>query len=303
MRILLPVAAPISYNPAFYLEKAFGRLGHTAKVITQSELYECSPADADLFVGVDSGGPLNIPTDIRHRTCMWFIDSRRNCNPELRTPDDDTVAIDLLNGGGTVFQAQMPDVSRLLRKAPPNTHVRIGYLPLAADPNVWSPHHVEKRWPAVFVGNCYDATRLGTLNKLSEDGWLYWPGIEGALMEEGAAAYSEGISGLNIPSFWGEPTCYDVNMRVFEILACGIPLITNNLSELPMLGITRKVALTYTQLDEIPSLIRLVIQEDLRGRMGEAARELILQQHTYKHRANSILDRVQSMLSRAIVER
>lgn len=312
MRIRLPVAAPVRYNPAYYLEKSFRVMGHDARVIDQTDLYEHKPEDADLFVAVDSGGPLNIPANLMHKTMFWFIDSRRNSDPAVRTPDDDTVARELLEEGGFIFQAQRQDSERLQGKIPQSLHKRVMWLPLAADPDVWTDEPQDDggahaSWMLTFVGNCFDPERHTILHTLMDEGYLIWPGIEGAIMEHGAAQYRFAAFGLNVPSWLGTPLCYDVNMRVFEVLSCGRPLITNALPDLKPLGILEgEHVFTYptpTGQQEPGEAARNVIRDvkeivnfwkrpdriEKRAAMGLRARQLILSQHTYEHRARTIL--------------
>lgn len=296
LKIRLPVAAPVNYNPAYYLRDAFVRMGHDAQVLTQGELYDHRPEDADLWLGIDSGGPLNIPDEFLSKSCMWYIDSRRNSDPAIRQPDDDMSAERIIRGGGIVFQAQVQDVHRLSGKLKEylkkRTMLRVVYLPLAADPDVWSDEPEEEiSWVTSFVGNCFDPERLGILEALQKRNLLYWPGIEKAIMQDGATVYRKSLGGLNIPSWWKTPECYDVNMRVFEILSCGIPLITNRLDALNSLGIIEgKHAFLYNSFDDIIHLINMLRQDTQRAKeMGEANRQLILNNHTYDHRAESIL--------------
>lgn len=292
MKIIIPVAAPIVYNPSNYLARAFIQLGHNAEVCDQAELYTLEPEDADYFCCVDSGGPLNLPEKFMSKSCFWFIDSRRNHRSDIRNPNDDEVAARILEHGGMIYQAQLQDVRRLESKVSPVMHNHIVWLPNAADPDVWSNRPLEeKKYHCAFVGNCYDPERLGILTNLSDRKLLYWPGIEKAIMEEGAKVYRQAYSGLNIPSWYNTPDCYDINMRVFEIMSCGIALITNELPELRLLNINRFYhCLTYSKPEEIPLLIQYLSDEPkVSKEIGEKARDLVLAQHTYTNRAETIL--------------
>jgi hypothetical protein len=308
MKIAIGVAAPIQYSTCVYVEKALRDIGHDAFIADQTELYKLDVSDADLFLCVDSGGPLNIPDSVKHKACMWYIDSRRNSSTEFRIPDDDTTAVALLDGGGVVFQAQLRDVTRLKEKVTDASHrERIVWVPLAADPDVWSNEPVASsfKWNCSFVGNCFDLERLGILNVLAEEGTLYWPGIEKAIMQDGASVYRNSLSGLNIPSWFGTFECYDINMRVWEILSCGVPLITNKLPELDTLGMYNDVhILTYQTLTHksvdgetveptvkaIRACInKLLLNPGLTEFMGEAARKFIVDGNTYTHRVRNML--------------
>lgn len=278
MRIQIPVAAYIKYNPATYVEKALKQLGHDA-FITQGQVFEDDP-DVDLFFCVDSGGPLVVSDEWAHKCAFWFIDSRRNCDPKIRQPDDDTQAEKIFNAGGCVFQAQYEDTLRLDNKG-----IDSYWLPLAADPNVWSDEPKEEKvYDVAFVGNCYDETRLKCMGMLEDNFNFCWPGIEGAIMEDGAKVYRQSRVGFNISSFYGQGWDYDVNMRVPEIMACNIPMVTNSVLGLDLLGFNNMLSVvTYNSLSEIVSCVQYALQQ------GNANREIILNGHTYKHRMQEAL--------------
>lgn len=281
MRIQIPVAAYVNYNPATYLEKALRELEHDA-FITQGQVPEDN-SSVDLFLCVDSGGPLIVHDSWAHKCAFWFIDSRRNCNPEVRTPDDDAQAEKIFKAGGWVFQAQYQDTLRLRDKG-----IDSHWLPLAADPDVWSDQPKEtKVYDVAFVGNCFDPVRLEILGKLEKEFNFHWPGIEGAIMEEGAKVYRQSRVGFNISSFYGQGVDYDINMRVFEIMSCGIPVVTNYV---PSLGRLSGVydfpgVVCYHSLDHVVPAIELALSLPV-----VTTREFILDGHTYKHRAQKILD-------------
>jgi hypothetical protein len=282
MRIQIPVAAYVNYNPATYVEKALRDLGHNAS-ITQGQVSEEDDPSVDLYLCVDSGGPLVVHDSWAHKSAFWFIDSRRNCNPEVRTPDDDAQAEKIFKAGGHVFQAQYEDTLRLKEKGV-NSH----WLPLAADPDVWSNHpKEEKLYDVAFVGNCFDPVRHEILGKLEEGFNFCWPGIEKAIMEDGAKVYRQSRVGFNISSFYGQGVDYDINMRVFEIMSCGVPLVTNyvlGLDLLPGLGNCPGI-FCYQSLDGIATSI-----EEALACETVYTRNSILENHTYRHRAQKILE-------------
>lgn len=286
MKILIPVAAYHEYNTAIYVERAFRDLGHEARVVTQAEFYEDHP-DVDLFFGVDSAGPLDFPEQYLSRTAMWFIDSRHNNDPARRNPDDDTNARRLADGGGWVFQAQKRDWQRNVEQGA----VRSNWLPLAADPDIWRPvPDVATLFDVGFGGNVWDSERRLVLHQISRRWQLgTFTGEPGVL----AVGYNSSRVGFNISSFYGSPVAYDVNMRFFEVMACGVPLVTNHLPELIELGIVAELhCLTYRSQDGAISQIgrALLKGEDYRREMGQRARQLVLDGHTYRHRMEEALD-------------
>lgn len=291
MKILIPVAAFCEYNTAVYVERALEDMGHEARVITQAEFYE--DHDADLFFGVDSAGPLDFPDKHLGRTAMWFIDSRHNCNPDRRQPDDDANARRIHDGGGWVFQAQKKDWLRNVR----TDVLRSNWLPLAADPRVWKETAgADKVYDVGFGGNVWDGVRREALARI-ESKWRLGHCL--GTPDQLAMGYSQSRVGFNVSSFYGSEVAYDVNMRVFEVMSCGIPLVTNHLPEFQELGILPEHhLLTYRDLDGAMSQIRLAISrgEEYRREMGQRAREIILEGHTYRHRMEEALEILEEVL-------
>jgi hypothetical protein len=292
VKIEIPVAAYHEYNTAIYVEKAFNAMGHEAKVITQAEYYEDRP-DVDLFFCVDSAGPLRFPEKHQSRSTMWFIDSRHNNDPRRRQPDDDTNALNLAAGGGWVFQAQREDWLR-------NRNLgvsRSSWLPLAADPDIWKPNgSVTKTADIGFGGNIWCEQRRELLERIKRQWRLsHFTGTPDVL----AKAYARCHIGFNVSGWYGTPVAYDINMRVFEIMACGLPLVTNRLSELDELGmVSDHHLLAYDSVEGALASIKLVLERgpDYRNTMGLNARHLILQRHTYRHRIEQMLEILKGVL-------
>lgn len=281
MNILVPVACYHEYNTARYVATAFQQLGHLARIITQAEFYEDHPG-VNLFFGVDSAGPLDFPEKHLSKTTMWFIDSRHNCDPARRCPDDDTNAAKVAGGGGWIFQAQKQDWLRNLQAGT----MQAAWLPLAADPEVWKPDlEVTRMLDVAFGGNVWDGTRREILDRIAK---VYSLGTFIGSPENLASAYSSAKVGFNISSFYGTPVAYDINMRVFEVLSCGVPLVTNDIPELAEVGIMADYhCLTYHNLEEVLPKIQQAMSEP---HLGERGREYILADGTYKHRMEHALE-------------
>jgi glycosyltransferase involved in cell wall biosynthesis len=93
--------------------------------------------------------------------------------------------------------------------------------------------------------------------------------------------------------------CYnrDVNMRVFEALASGALLITDEAEGLEDLFQDRIHLVIYHSDDELPELIQYYLQNDEdRERIARAGQELALKEHTYGHRLNTILQQARDVL-------
>jgi spore maturation protein CgeB len=140
-----------------------------------------------------------------------------------------------------------------------------------------------------FGGNVWCQERRDILDRIARKWKLEsFTGMPEVLSE----MYARSRVGFNVSTFYGTDVAYDVNMRVFEVLACGIPLVTNHLPDLERLGIIPEFhCATYVNPDAAMSRIRLAIQrgEQYRQEMGERARQLILDAHTYVHRMDEAL--------------
>ena len=81
------------------------------------------------------------------------------------------------------------------------------------------------------------------------------------------------------------------NMRVYEAMAAGACLLTHATTDLPAQGVEDKVhALLYRTMDEAVAQVKWALSDPVsRAAMGENARELVLDRHTYLHRAYRML--------------
>ena len=86
----------------------------------------------------------------------------------------------------------------------------------------------------------------------------------------------------------------DANLRVFEVLASGALLLTSLPSELQELGFRHgQHFVGYRDHREINSLVRKYLDDGpSRARIAAAARELVLNEHTYDRRAEQLLSRL-----------
>ncbi len=89
----------------------------------------------------------------------------------------------------------------------------------------------------------------------------------------------------------------DVNMRVFEALASGALLITDEAEGLEDLFEDRKHLVIYHDDAELPGLIAYYLEHpEERERIAAAGRELVLREHTYTHRIQAIQRQTEAIL-------
>jgi spore maturation protein CgeB len=84
-------------------------------------------------------------------------------------------------------------------------------------------------------------------------------------------------------------------IRVFEALACGIPLVSAPWSDAEGLFRAGDYAVAATPAEMEATLLRLVRDEDEARRQAERGLETILARHTCDHRADELMDIVESI--------
>jgi glycosyltransferase involved in cell wall biosynthesis len=296
MRIAVPIAAFHPGTTGDYVISALRELGHQAQYIPLSELSVAVKDPAfNLVFCVDSGAPLNFVQLVESglslkRVSMWFIDYRHNKKRVERVPNDFENAKCLHDNGGWIFQSQVEDFEDC--KAQGLT--RSSWLPLAADPAVWSDRpETEKRYALGFVGAVRDPVRKQVLESLLRDPDILFamPAQKGLWREMGASLLRQSRAGFNVNSFWGEPCAYDVNMRIFETLSCGIPLITNDIPALPnVFGTDCPFIRVYKDSAELLTVVKAALADDDFLATGQLARAWIVDNATYVHRMKEALE-------------
>jgi spore maturation protein CgeB len=118
----------------------------------------------------------------------------------------------------------------------------------------------------------------------------YQPFIRGSLTyDEMLKAYTEYAVFLNVNSVYESPTMFA--RRVFELLACGTPVISTESA-----GITKLLGDAVIQVkssEEVhAALERILGDEEYRSALSEKGKRVVLQQHTYGHRLAEICDAI-----------
>lgn len=295
LRLGIPTAAYHPGSTAEYVARACNAMGIEGIILDRAGFEAAFQTRSyDYYLCVDSSEALALTTppfadtDLS-RVAFWFIDFRHNKDRPTRVPTDREVVRTLHAQGGTVYQAQREDVEECERMGLSRVH----WLPLAADPDVWAPvPGVEKRAHLGFVGNVWDDARKEVLERLLQTPVLrFFCGRPGGVWKEDAARLlSTCLCGFNVNTFFGSPLAFDVNMRVFETLSCGVPLITNKVSSLaPLFGTDAPFIRTYNTRDDLLSVVADALRDEEFLQSGTAAREWITQQATYVHRVSEVL--------------
>lgn len=286
---------------AEFLSRAFRAKGHEIHVLALQKFRRAKPNIA--FRYLERNAPLISWIDAR-RWIKWrklkpdlflWVESPRFVEVKVRKPFpcptacyviDTHMRIDELKALArqyeTVFVAQRDDALGFAADG-----LSAHWLPLAADPEVHAPADVPVDFDVGFVGYIEAARyrdRFQLLRALSQEFKVNVVKAYGRAMAE---AYCRSRIGFN-RSLNG-----DVNMRVFEVMAMGLPLVTdrigNGLADLFEEG---KHFIGYNDRDELLEQVRRLLADDaLRAHIGRTAHEKVLAEHTYHHRADTILAR------------
>ncbi len=164
---------------------------------------------------------------------------------------------------------------------------RVGWLPAACEPEVHRCFGVPKAYDVVFAGQTlrqWHPDRVRLLGRLQAAGFDLR--VESKILEEMALLFSRGRLVFN------RSLNADLNMRVFEALSCGSLLLTDRLpaeAGLEELFADRKHLVLYgdENLEELAGYY--LGHEAEREEIAAAGRQLVLEKHTYGHRADQVL--------------
>lgn len=251
----------------FYCQRALAEIADVTHFLP-TQLSTIDPQQFDAFIYIDDGLDYDPLPNLRP-SVWWAIDTHLNFDRCLQK----ALRCDM------IFSAQKDGVEKFH-----NHGINAEWLPLACDPDLHRLHQVGKKFDWCFVGHLIGNERQSHLNRLQQE---FTNGFVGQrFFEEMAVTYSQSRVVFN------RSIENDINMRVFEALACGSLLVTNDLaanglSELFQPGIH---LVTYQTEQELIDRVRyFLIHDEERERIAEAGRTEVLAKHTYRHRMEQIL--------------
>ena len=235
----------------------------------------------DLYLNIDDGLRYQLPPEL-HPIAYWAIDT--HLDPVWHAHKGRQFDL--------VFAAQR-DGAESLRRAGINSSA---WLPLACDPELHGKHEVAEQYDVAFVGNVFPGPRADLLNLIRRK----YPNsfIGQCYFEEMAKTYSAARTVFN------RSITNDVNMRVFEGLASGSLLVTNDLSENGLAEIFRDGVhlATYRDHEDLLDKLAFYLRRDsLREEIAAAGRAEVVEKHTYRHRMEQVLQRAEAISSRRVV--
>jgi spore maturation protein CgeB len=220
----------------------------------------------------------------------WLADHAEKIPPDILPNFDSIHAFD---------SATVPVLEKFYQR----TSTRIGFLPLAVNPERFrdcSRPWAERRRGLVFVGN-HTADRLALIGELKSTGaqvasygpraaagWRVWRKRRVA-PDATARLYGSHQVALNMLQF--PNTIHGVNLRAYEIPACGGLGCYPDTPDLTHSFEPDSEILTYSNALSLAEKIALLTPEAADS-MFVRARKRILAEHTYQHRARSLIHEI-----------
>jgi hypothetical protein len=283
----------VSTAAGFHFERALQALGHRVtyvglpcagrpgydNAVSIREILDAGPEKPDLYLWIDPGGRYFPPgiEELPIPTACYLIDVHLgHWRPQVARFFD------------AVFVAQKDYVSGFRQAV---GHEQVQWLPLAAAPDVHRQHDLSRVYDVGFVGNLAIAHR-GTprarrLRLIAErfqtnDFYRrYTPEELGQVYSQSRLVFNTSIAG-------------DVTMRVFEGTACGALVLTdkvaNGLDELFDIG--REIVVYHDDAELLERIAYYLDHEAERAQIADAGQRRTLAEHTYAHRAQTLLKAV-----------
>ncbi|MGE5140464.1 MAG: glycosyltransferase [Rudaea sp.] len=256
-----------------YVGRADGRAGYASDVDLVN-LVQKIGIRPDLFLYVDSGHSAYLPRNIEKLECptaAYLIDV--HLGTRLRRP--------LAGLFDYVFLAQRDYIEQY--RLGVDQHAE--WLPLACDPAVHRPMNLERLYDVGFVGRADPAEPRSAMLHALQARYSMNDYHRPYTREEMATVYNRSRIVFN------HSIRDDLNMRVFEAMACGALLVTNRIGNgLLELFEDGKHLVTYETQEEMLARVAFYLEhEDAREAIAREGQSRVLSEHTYACRAERIL--------------
>lgn len=272
MKILLVFDSTHPYTTGHYIKSALTDLAIDHHCALPSDVKNAIDDTFDLLLTIDDGSHWLLPADLKIKKAIWIIDTHVSLHHDIL----------MLLDYDYIFCAQRAGMAKLSELGFQNTF----WLPLGCDPKVHACHEtVSKSYAVGFVGNSGTSERELLLESLREhfaDSF-----IGRANFHEMACIYARSYVAFN------KSIRDDLNMRFFEVLCSGTPLVTDYLEDIALLGLDQYVTF-YDQDSQIVEKLEKVLENyaEYLERSSDA-QYVVMTEHSYKNRIMSLLQTVE----------
>lgn len=282
----------MSYNLRKLLNGTDCQSNHSAIANDSGNVVHLSPISPtqyhgkfDLNILVDYGEDgLGIPLDweIPHPNAYWVADSHLGYKYRLeRAKQFDFI-----------FVSHSPSIDQFVKDG--IDPAKIFYMPWAAETAVYKPYPIIEKWDWAFIGYPNNDFRIDLIDRFVKEfglgdgkGYLGWriPQYQGYnVLDDCAKKLSQSRVLVN------EAVKNDLNMRVFESLACKRLLITEEVPDLLKHFKDGVHLRTFKTIDEAIDIAKYYLAHpDERNAIAEAGYNEFLDKHTYMHRTKEIM--------------
>lgn len=171
---------------------------------------------------------------------------------------------------------------------------KIHYLPVAAETDCYRPYPVMPKWNWSFIGHMNSSHRIDLIDRFIKEfglgdqkGYLGYriPQIQGhCVLDDAAKKFSMSRLTINA-SIRG-----DLNMRVFESMACKTVLLTDDIPTIHEFFKDGEHLVLYKNIDEAVEKAKALLDDPKRMHsIAESGYKEILVKHTYNHRVREML--------------
>lgn len=264
------------WTTAFYCKRALEKLGYLVDHFLPDDVDSITPT-YDLYLNVDENKRYLLPMHLRP-SAYWVIDTHTDYDWRLRKAK-------MFN---FVFVVHKSYVERLKKDGVRNVY----WLSVACDPDIHRDYNLPKEYDVAFVGHYHHSQdRIEYLNFLKKKLRNYRLFIGQAYGEEMSRIYSKSKIVFN------RSLKSDVTMRIFEAMACGGLLITDDISHnggRDLFGNEYPFIVYHSKRDLIKRIKYYLRNEDEREKIATQGKDEVVHKHTYLHRMQELINIVEA---------
>lgn len=293
MRLAITVASPTAkvatkwgdWHLAVALGGSLERLGHEVRLQTADQSEHPAGRCCDLHIVLRGLAPVRRTLGQRH--LLWVISHPEAIDP-AELDEADLVLVASRRFADALREQTTTPVEVLLQAT---DHRR--FRPVAPDPAHRHPVTVVAKTRDVRRAVVADALDAGLRPAIYGSGWreIVDPSLvvaDHVPNELLPVVYSS--AGVVLNDHWDTMRAWGfISNRIFDVLACGAPLISDDLPEVAQLF--GDAVPTYREAEELGSLVREALANPDQARQrAEAGRRAVVDHHTFDHRARTLLD-------------